>query len=132
MSSRTCARCKRRSGNFRRNSRAACRTGISNKLYFGRVSARKERPPEKENASESLRSRLGEALKMPGSLLQNGVFERLRRAQPNHGLRLDLDSFARLRVAAHARLAVRLHHAADAGDDEFACAALRFFHRQLE
>ena len=50
-------------------------------------------------------------------LLQYGVFECLRRAQANHGLGLDLDGFARLRVAAHARLAVRFHGAADIGDD---------------
>src|SRR6202007_2980051 len=50
----------------------------------------------------------------------------------NHGLRLDLDSFARLGVAAHARLAVRFHGAADIGNDELARAALAFLNREFK
>src|SRR5260370_36680960 len=65
-------------------------------------------------------------------LLQDGVFKRLRRTQANHGLRLDLDRLAGLWVAAHARLAVRLHDAADPRDHELARCALGFLHCELE
>src|SRR5579864_4086659 len=68
----------------------------------------------------------------PGNLLQDRVLERLRRAQTNHGLGLDLDRFARLGVAAHARLAVRFYGASDIRDDELARAALALSHRKLE
>src|SRR5262249_48712600 len=64
-------------------------------------------------------------------LLQNSVLEGLGRAQTNNGLRLDLDGFAGLRIAAHARLAVRLHHASDSGTNELACGTLGFFHGEL-
>ena len=48
------------------------------------------------------------------------VFRGLGDAELHNGLRLDLDGFAGLRVASHAGLAVRLHQAAQAGDDEYA------------
>src|ERR1041384_3543743 len=64
-------------------------------------------------------------------LLQNRVLESLRRAQAHHGLGLDLDRFAGLRIAAHAGLAVRFHNAADPWNDEFARGTLGFFHRKL-
>src|ERR1700693_2999083 len=64
--------------------------------------------------------------------LENGVFEGLCGAKTNNGFRLDLDRFARLRIAAHARLAVRLHDASDVRNDELAGAALGFPDRQLE
>src|SRR5262249_53317460 len=67
----------------------------------------------------------------PETLLQDGVFQGLGRAQAHHGLRLDLDCFAGLGIAAHARLAMRLDHAPDSRDDELTSAALGFFHRQL-
>src|SRR6266849_238346 len=44
-------------------------------------------------------------------LAEHSVFEGLGRAQPHDGLGLDLDGLAGLRVAAHARLTVRLHRA---------------------
>src|SRR2546427_1668764 len=65
-------------------------------------------------------------------LFQYGVLERLRRTQAHDGLRLDLDRFAGLRIAPHARLAVRFHDAADARDYELARSALGFFHCELE
>src|ERR1700693_4527211 len=67
----------------------------------------------------------------PG-LPENGVLEGLCGAKANNGFRLDLDRFARLRIAAHARLAVRLHDASDVRNDELAGAALGFPDRQLE
>src|SRR5215510_11338285 len=67
----------------------------------------------------------------PRNLLQDGVFQSLGRAQTHHGLCLDLDCLAGLRIAAHARLAMRLDHAPDSRDDELPSAALGFFHRQL-
>src|SRR5579863_10720336 len=68
----------------------------------------------------------------PGNLLQYGVLERLRRAQANYGLGLDLDGFARLRVTAHARLAVRFHGAADVRNNELARTALAFLNREFK
>src|ERR1700761_5979477 len=65
-------------------------------------------------------------------LLQNGILERFRRAQADDGLRLDLDRFTGLGVAAHASLAVRLDDAAESRNDELARAALGFFHGELE
>src|SRR5262249_31144171 len=65
------------------------------------------------------------------TLLQDGVFQGLGRAQAHHGLCLDLDCFAGLRIAAHARLTMRLDHAPDSRNDELPGAALGFFHRQL-
>src|ERR1700761_5379185 len=65
-------------------------------------------------------------------LLQNGILERFRRAQADDGLRLDLDRFTGLGVAAHARLAVRFNDAADARNHEFARATLGFFYGELE
>src|SRR5581483_6311166 len=67
-----------------------------------------------------------------GKLLQDRVLERLRCAQPDHRLGLDLDGLAGLRIAAHARLAVRLHRAADVRNHEFARATLAFLFPQLE
>src|SRR5258707_12764816 len=64
-------------------------------------------------------------------LLQNRILQSLGRPQTNHGLGLDLDGFASLRIAAHARLAVRLHNAADSWNDELARGTLGFFHRKL-
>src|ERR1700680_1663590 len=63
---------------------------------------------------------------------ENRVLEGLCRAKTNHGFRLDLDRFACLRIAAHARLAMRLHDASDVRNDELARAAFGFLHRQLE
>src|SRR5579864_7553913 len=63
---------------------------------------------------------------------ENRVLEGLCGAKTNNGFRLDLDRFARLRIAAHARLAVRLHDASDVRNDELAGAALGFLDRQLE
>src|SRR2546425_12837259 len=57
---------------------------------------------------------------------------RLSWAQPHDGLGLDLDRLASLRVAAHARLAMRLHRSPEIGDDELARATLQLLHRQLE
>src|SRR6266699_419493 len=65
-------------------------------------------------------------------LTENGVFERFCRAETHDCLRLDLDRFASLRIAAHARLPVRLHRASDVRNDEFARSALGFLDRQLE
>src|SRR5260370_41845380 len=65
-------------------------------------------------------------------LLQHGVLKRLRRAQTNHRLGLDLDGLTGLRITAHARLAVRFYLAAAVGDDELAGGALAFFHRARE
>src|SRR5439155_13746828 len=64
-------------------------------------------------------------------LLQNRVFQSLCRAQAHDCLGLDLDRFAGLGIAAHARLAVRLHNAADSRNDELARGTLGFFHRKL-
>ena len=72
------------------------------------------------------------AIPCKGNLLQYGILERLGRTQPHDGLGLDLDRFASLRIAAHTRLAVRLHNAADARNDELARAALGFLYRELE
>src|SRR5256886_17263157 len=65
-------------------------------------------------------------------LLQDGVFKRLRRTQANYGLRLDFNRLAGLWVAAHARLAVRLHNTADPRDHELARPALGFLHSEFE
>jgi hypothetical protein len=65
-------------------------------------------------------------------LLENGILERFRRAQADDGLRLDLDRFTGLGVAAHASFAVRLDDAADARNHEFARATLGFLDRELE
>src|SRR5712691_5350702 len=69
---------------------------------------------------------------LPRKLLQNGVFERLRCAQTHHRLGLDLDGLAGLRVAAHARLAVRFHGAAEVRNHELTGCALALSHRELE
>src|SRR6202166_1009070 len=63
---------------------------------------------------------------------ENRVLEGLCGTKTNNGFPLDLDCFARLRIASHARLAVRLHDASDVGNDELARAALGFLDRQLE
>src|ERR1700687_1096783 len=63
---------------------------------------------------------------------ENGVFEGLCGAKTNNGFRLDLNRFARLRIAAHARLAVRLHDASDVRNDELARPAFGFPDRPLE
>src|SRR6202049_3359796 len=63
---------------------------------------------------------------------ENRVLEGLCGTKTHNGFRLDLDRFARLRIASHARLAVRLHDASDVGNDELARAALGFLDRQLE
>src|SRR5260370_29007264 len=65
-------------------------------------------------------------------LREGGVLEGLGGAQAHHGLGLDLDGLAGLRVAAHARLAVGFHRAADIGDDEFSRSALALSYRQFE
>src|SRR6266446_1922943 len=65
-------------------------------------------------------------------LREGGVLEGLGSAQAHHGLGLDLDGLAGLRVAAHARLAVGFHRTADIGDDEFSRSALALSYRQLE
>src|SRR5277367_5842712 len=66
------------------------------------------------------------------NLLENGILERFRWAQADDGLRLDLDRFTGLRIAAHASLAVRLDDAAESRNDELASATLGFFHGELE
>src|ERR1700722_1737393 len=66
------------------------------------------------------------------NLLQDRILERLGRAQADHGLRLDFDRLTCLRIATHARLAVRLDDAADSRNHEFARATLGFLHRELE
>ena len=55
-------------------------------------------------------------------LLRRGdhVLGGLGHAELDHRLGLDLDGLAGLGVAAHARLAIRLDQAADAGDYEYA------------
>src|SRR5256714_7016069 len=65
-------------------------------------------------------------------LLQDGVLKRLRRTQANYGFRFDFNRLAGLWVAAHARLAVRLHNTADPRDHELARPALGFLHSQFE
>src|ERR1700687_3052491 len=68
----------------------------------------------------------------PAIPFQYCIFECFRRTQPHNDLGLDFDGLAGLRITAHARLAVRLHHAADAGDHELARPALGFLHGELE
>src|SRR5215472_5119484 len=65
-------------------------------------------------------------------LTEYGVLQRFCGAQTHNGFRLDLDRFARLGVAANARLAMRLHDAPYIRDNELARAALGFLDRQLE
>src|SRR6516165_739154 len=64
-------------------------------------------------------------------LLQNGVFERLGGPQAYDRLRLDLDWFARGRIAAHPSFAMRLHCASQSRYHELS-RALGFFHREVE
>src|SRR6202035_3493910 len=64
-------------------------------------------------------------------LLQYGVFKRFCSAQTHDSLGLDLDSFTSCRIAAHARLAMRLHRAAETRNYEFA-PSLCFFQSQFE
>jgi hypothetical protein len=64
-------------------------------------------------------------------LLQNGVFQHLSGAEADDGLGLNLDLFAGLGVAAHARLAMSLHDATNSRNDKFARAALGFLHSEL-
>src|SRR4029077_16698098 len=66
------------------------------------------------------------------NLLQYRVFKGLRGAQAHYRLGLDLDGLTGLRIAAHARLAVRFYGAADVWDDELAGAALAFSYGELE
>src|SRR5579863_9369178 len=65
-------------------------------------------------------------------LPENRVLERLGSSKTDHSFRLDLDGLARLRIAAHAGFAMRLHDAPDIRNDELARAALSFLDRQLE
>src|SRR5580692_4342346 len=51
---------------------------------------------------------------------RDGVLGGLGHAELHHGLRLDLDGFTGLGIAAHARLALGLDEASDAGDYEYA------------
>src|SRR6266436_579757 len=69
---------------------------------------------------------------LPRKLLQNGVFERLRRAQTHDRLGLDFNGLAGLRVAAHTCLAVRFHGAAEVRDHKFSRRALALFYRELK
>ena len=48
----------------------------------------------------------------------DGVFRSFRDAEFHHGLGSDLDRLTGLRIASHAGLAVCLHQAAEAGNDE--------------
>src|SRR5262249_18313515 len=64
-------------------------------------------------------------------LLQDRVLLPLSWAEANNRLGFDLDLFAGLRIAADARLAVRLHTAANPRNDDLPGAALGFLHRQL-
>ena len=66
------------------------------------------------------------------NLLENGILERFRWAQADDGLRLDLDRFAGLRVAAHASLAVRLDDAAESRNDELPALPLASFTASLK
>src|ERR1039458_3018642 len=71
---------------------------------------------------ETAQLNLIEGRAAPGLLLwrSDGVLGDLGDAELDHGLGLDLDRLAGLRVAAHARLAFRLHQFADAGNGELA------------
>src|SRR5258708_16151810 len=84
------------------------------------------------SAASSQRLCQGPTPLRPRNLLEDRVLERFRRAQTNHGLRLDFARLARLRVAAHARLAVRFHGAADVRNYELTRWALAFSYRELE
>src|SRR5260370_8382416 len=66
----------------------------------------------------------GPTLFLPRKLLQYRVFERFCGAQAHHRLGLDLDGLAGLRVAAHARLAVRFSAAPDFLNTQFSPPAL--------
>ena len=89
------------------------------------------RPPRSE--AHFYRLRLDREMRLSwGRLAQYGVLERFRGPQSHHCLRFDLDRLAGLRIAAHARLAMRLHRAPEVRNYEFSCAALALFHRQLE
>src|SRR5450432_783887 len=66
------------------------------------------------------------------NLLEDRILERLGGAQADYGLGLDLDRFTGLRIATHARLAVRLDDAANSRDHKFTSSTLGFFHRELE
>src|SRR2546422_973936 len=82
---------------------------------------------------KELRSELQESERRLGVLAaKHRGLKRLSWAQPHDGLGLDLDRLASLRVAAHARLAMRLHRSPEIGDDELARATLQLLHRQLE
>src|SRR5271155_3820494 len=97
----------------------------------GRTNTKRKRASGHEPRRRLERRRDGAPNQSRTELLQDRVFESLGCAKANHGLGLDLDRFACSRVAAHARLAVRLDGAAQAGDDEFSCA-FGFFHSELE
>lgn len=69
--------------------------------------------------------------RVPARLLENRVLESFGGAKANDCLGLDLNRFARGGIAAHARLAMRLDRAPDAGNDELA-RALGFLNGQIE
>jgi len=71
-------------------------------------------------------------LELGRELLQDGVFKRLGRTQPNNRLGLDFNLLAGLRITAKARLAMCLYYAADIGDNKFPGGALCFSHCEFE
>src|SRR5580698_1078389 len=82
-----------------------------------------------ENSTENRRpakSRPSSDLENELLLRRDRVLRSLGHAEFHHGLGLDLDRFAGLGIAPHARLAVRLHQAAEAGYHEDA-VFLRLF-----
>src|ERR1039457_2289385 len=81
---------------------------------------------------ETAQLNLIEGRAAPGLLFRrsDGVLGDLGDAELDHGLGLDLDRLAGLRVAAHACLAFCLHQLADAGNGELA-ALLGFLNGQL-
>ncbi len=85
-----------------------------------------------EGTAESHNYRLGPEQAWNSALLEDGVFKRFRGAQTNNGLRLDLDLFAGLGIAAQTSFAVSLYHAADVRDYKFSGGALCFLHCEFE
>src|SRR5579883_699460 len=69
---------------------------------------------------------------LDGRSAQDSVFKSLSRTQTDDGLCLDLDRFACLRIAAHARFAMRFHCPAQIRNHEFAGTALALLDREFE
>lgn len=82
------------------------------------------RERSKETAAKtpapSVAGALPQETRIPARLLENRVLESLSGAKADNRLGLDLNRFAGGRIAAHARLAMRLDRAANARNDELA------------